>query len=177
MSLAMSFATNCLYVRPHYFFPKPSPTIADGWSSGMISYSEATRLTSSKFVETVQWCKSNDKPLPKHTLYPRTRGFVATVHHLRNSSHIRAVYDVTVAYAKGNKFLVSPTFWESLSCPKLSDSYRFHVHVDRHALEELPDSSEDLAKWLEDRWVHKNVLLEELRDKLMRGQPWGEEPA
>lgn len=136
-------------------------------------YSESTRLSPEKLAETVTWCKANDKPIPKHTLHPRTRGFVATVNQLRHSSHVKAVYDVTVAYAKGNKFLTAPSFWEALSVPSLSPSHSFHVHVERFSLEDLPASGDGLAEWLEKRWVEKNQVLESLREKLARAEPWG----
>lgn len=136
-------------------------------------YSEATRFSPRKHAETVLWCKDNDKPIPKHTLHPRTRGFVATVDQLRRSPHVKAVYDVTVAYAHGNKFLSAPNLWQSLSSPSLASSYRFHVHVERFSLEDLPVSGDKLAEWLERRWVHKNEVLKTLREKLARAQPWG----
>ena len=92
---------------------------------------------------------------------------------LRNAPHVRAVYDVTVAYAENNRyFLRSPSFTDSLMIPRLDKNWRFFVHVDRHLIEELPDSDEELAQWLEDRWVEKGERLEELRQKLDQGLPW-----
>ena len=69
--------------------------------------------------------------MPKHLLYPRTKGFVTTVQHLRKASQVKAVYDVTIAYGHHGKFLSAPTIWESLSCDQLSGKrgYKFHVDV------------------------------------------------
>ena len=139
---------------------------------GLISYSEATRYTPAKYHQAVEWCKANDKPIPRHTLHPRTRGFVPTIKQLRSAPQVKAVYDVTVAYAKGNRFMVAPSIWETLFRPHLSSLWRFHAHVERHPLDALPESDEELSKWLEDRWIAKGERLELLRDRLARGQSW-----
>ncbi|KAG9242045.1 hypothetical protein BJ878DRAFT_536139 [Calycina marina] len=99
----------------------------------------------------VVWCKENDKPIPKHLLYLRTKYFVTTVQHLRKGSHVKAVYDMTIAYSHNGKFLSAPTIWESLSCGGLSTTrvYKFHVHS------ELPQTDAEFAKWLETRWIAK----------------------
>ena len=140
--------------------------------TGLISYSEATRYTPQKHAEAVIWCKANDKPLPRHTLHPRTRGFVATVKQLRHAPQVKAVYDVTVAYSRGSKFMIAPSMWETLSKPSLDKLMRFHAHVERHPIENLPDSNEALAAWLEERWVEKGERLEDLRVRLARGEAW-----
>ena len=139
---------------------------------GLISYSEATRYTKAKHADTVTWCKANNKAIPKHTLYPRTRGFIATVSQLRRTPHVRAVYDVTIAYAQGNNFMSTPSFWQTIAMPTLSSIWRFHVHVERYLLAELPETDDELAKWLEARWIEKGERLESMRDALARGQSW-----
>jgi 1-acyl-sn-glycerol-3-phosphate acyltransferase len=134
---------------------------------GLISFSEATRFTPRKYEETKIWCKENDKPVPKHLLYPRTKGFVTTVQHLRKSKHVTAVYDISIAYSHHNKFLEAPTIWESLSCGDLSGKrgYKFHVDVRRIPIVDLPESDAELAKWLETRWIAKGEFLEEKREE------------
>ncbi|KAI9819586.1 MAG: hypothetical protein M1827_007036 [Pycnora praestabilis] len=143
------------------------------WPIWLISYSEATRYTPEKYAETISWCKAHDRPFPKHTLYPRSKGFITTVQQLRHTPHIRAVYDLTIAYAHERQFLIAPTIWETLSQSKLSGPWDFHVHVDRHAIENLPDTDEELAKWLETRWIEKGDRLEEMRKALAAEQDWG----
>ncbi|KAK2629305.1 hypothetical protein QTJ16_000125 [Diplocarpon rosae] len=140
------------------------------WPTWLISFSEATRYTPKKAEAAREWCKANNKPIPKHLLYPRTKGFVTTVQHLRNAKHIKAVYDMTIVYEHNHKFLESPTIWESLSCAGLSlkRGYKFHVHLRRFPLEDLPASEADLAKWLEKRWVEKGEYLEEKREEWAR---------
>ncbi|KAJ5042108.1 uncharacterized protein L3040_004666 [Drepanopeziza brunnea f. sp. 'multigermtubi'] len=141
------------------------------WPTWLISFSEATRYTPQKAEQAREWCKANNRPIPKHLLYPRTKGFVTTVQHLRKAKHVKAVYDMTIAYEQNNKFLEAPTIWESLSCGGLSSKrgYKFHVHLRRFAVEDLPETDEELAKWLETRWVEKGEYLDEKREEWARG--------
>lgn len=137
------------------------------WPTWLISFSEATRYTPKKAEAARVWCKENDRPMPKHLLYPRTKGFVTTVQHLRKAKHIVAVYDMTIAYQHEHKFLEAPTIWESLSCPDLSGKrgYRFHVDIKRIPLVDLPETDAELAKWLETRWMKKGEFLEGKREE------------
>lgn len=141
-------------------------------SQGLISYSEATRFSPEKRAETVEWAKKNGKMMPKHLLYPRTKGFIACVKKLRQAPHIKAVYDITVAYAHGSDFNKPPTFAQTLMLPRLSQRWQFHVNVQRWPLDELPHEDAELAKWLEDRWLEKGQYLEGLREMLERGASW-----
>jgi hypothetical protein len=142
---------------------------ADGYL-GLISFSEATRYTPKKAEQAKTWCKENGRPIPKHLLYPRTKGFVTTVQHLRNAKHVKAVYDITIAYEHDHKFLTAPTIWESLSFDALSGKrgYRFHVDVKRIPIQDLPETDAELAKWLETRWVEKGEFLELKKEEWAR---------
>jgi 1-acyl-sn-glycerol-3-phosphate acyltransferase len=132
------------------------------WPTWLVSFSEATRFTPKKHEESILWCKEAGRPPMMHLLYPRTKGFITTVQHLRQAPHVKAVYDVTIAYQKGDHFQVAPSMWDTLSVPGLSadKGFRFHVHVRRFPLESLPTEDEKLAKWLETRWVEKGEWLE-----------------
>lgn len=143
--------------------------------AGLISYSEATRYTAQKYLETVRWCKANDKPVPRHTLFPRTKGFVTTIRELSKGSSVKAVYDLTLAYAHRERFLETPTMWQTLSEPHLDRDWRFHVHAERFDIGEFADKSEsELALWLENRWAVKSERLEILKAQLEDEQPWGD---
>lgn len=133
------------------------------WPTWLISFSEATRFTPKKYEEAKIWCRENDRPIPKYLLYPRTKGFVTTVQHLRKAKQVKAVYDMTIAYQHGNTFHEAPTIWESLSCDGMSSKrgYKFHVDVKRILLEDLPETDVELSKWLETRWIEKGEFLEE----------------
>lgn len=138
--------------------------------TGLISFSEATRYTPEKYEETRVWCKENGRPLPKHLLYPRTKGFITTVRHLRKAPHVKAVYDFTIAYQHRDQFHKAPDMWETLKLPAITSGlgYKFHVHARRFPLEELPHTDEELAKWLEQRWIEKGEWLEKKK------QAWAE---
>jgi len=140
------------------------------WPTWLISFSEATRFTPKKHLESKTWCADHGKPQPQHLLYPRTKGFVTTVQHLRKAPHVKAVYDMTIAYQHGEQWQRAPTMWETLSLRQISrdqreggPGYKFHVHARRFPLEELPQDDEGLAKWLEQRWIEKGEWLEEKR--------------
>ncbi|KAK0724009.1 hypothetical protein B0T21DRAFT_423380 [Apiosordaria backusii] len=142
----------------------------DGWKTWLVSFSEGSRFTHKKYLESRLWCEKNHRPQPEYLLYPRTRGFIATVMHLRKAPHVRAVYDLTLAYQKGEKFQQAPTMWETVAVPRLSlgeeqggQGYRFHVHVRRFPIEELPGDAAGLAKWLEQRWIEKGRWLKARR--------------
>ncbi|KIX01858.1 uncharacterized protein Z518_09585 [Rhinocladiella mackenziei CBS 650.93] len=143
------------------------------WPIWLISYSEATRYTAQKYLETVQWCQAHGKPIPRYTLYPRTKGFVTAVKALGTSSSVKAVYDLTLAYAHQGRFFEAPEMWETLSRGDLNKDWRFHVHAERFDIAELAGKSdEELASWLEGRWMAKSALLQELKRKLEDGQQW-----
>ena len=91
---------------------------------------------------------------------------MATVKELRRSAHVKAIYDCTVGYSKGGLFMQPPSFWETIAHPRLSDSYEFHVHVERHPIDDLPEQDSELAQWLEDRWIEKDQRLEQWKQNL-----------
>lgn len=142
----------------------------------LISFSEATRFTPEKHIESRQWCEANGRPLPQHLLYPRTKGFVATVQHVRQAPHVKAVYDLTIAYQRGSRWQACPAFWDTLSVPGLSANtdkgaaagYKFEVHLRRFPMEELPTDDAELVKWIEQRWVEKGEWLEQKRQEWAR---------
>lgn len=61
--------------------------------------------------------------------------------------------------------------WDTLRVSGLSSGaagYRFHVHVRRFPMDDLPREDDELAKWLEQRWVEKGLWLEEKRREWKR---------
>ncbi|KAI7773697.1 hypothetical protein LA080_010065 [Diaporthe eres] len=133
----------------------------------LISFSEATRFTPQKHREMQEWCEATGRPQPRHLLYPRTKGFIATVQHVRGAAHVKAVYDLTIAYQRGSRFQQAPPFWDTIRSGGLSSGgargYRFEVNLRRFAMEDLPLEDGELAKWLETRWVEKGEWLEKKR--------------
>lgn len=138
----------------------------------MISFSEATRFTKEKYEQSKIWCKENNKPQPEHALYPRTKGFITTVQHLRQAPQVKAVYDFTIAYEHNGKFLDAPSMWDTLRLPGLTRThgYKFHVHARRFPIEDLPTTDEELAKWLEKVWVEKGEFLDKKKAEWERSR-------
>ncbi|KAF4980954.1 hypothetical protein FZEAL_3149 [Fusarium zealandicum] len=134
---------------------------------GLISFSEGTRFTPAKYQESIDFCKLANRRQPTNLLYPRTKGFIATVQHLRQAPQVKAIYDFTIAYQHEGTFQEAPSMWETLSVPGLSDQggYRFHVHARRFPIESLPAKDEELATWLEERWIEKGKILEAQREQ------------
>lgn len=115
----------------------------------------------------MRWCLETGRLQPKHLLYPRTKGFVTTVQQLRDTPHVKAVYDLTIAYQHNDRFFEAPTWWDSVSLPGLSQNYgyKFFVHVRRFPIEDLPEQDTELAKWLEKVWIEKGEWLDRMKNE------------
>lgn len=141
-------------------------TIEGGFPTWLVNFSEATRYTPEKYAQSQVWCNEASRPQPMHLLYPRTKGFVTTVQQLRKAPHVNAVYDFTIAYqGPGKEWQSPPSMWDTLSVPDLSEKvgYRFCVDVRRFEIQDLPFEDEELAEWLETRWIDKGKWLEQKR--------------
>src|SRR5205807_2078754 len=114
----------------------------------LVSFLEGTRLTPEKLARAQDYARERGLAVPKHTLIPRTKGFVATVTGLR--SHLDAVYDVTIAYPGRTPTLVN--------CYEARVD-RIEVRVRRYAISELPESEEELAAWAFARFEEKDEAL------------------
>ena len=116
----------------------------------LLSFSEGTRFTQAKSDRSREYAREHGLHEPRHTLVPRTKGFVATVVGLRD--HVDAVYDLTLGYEEG-----VPTLWQYIK----GFSNRAHLHVRRHPIHTLPEDEEGLSDWLTDRFREKDDLLEQ----------------
>jgi len=128
----------------------------------LISFIEGHRVTPKKLVESQSFCKSRNRPVLLHTLYPRTKGAVATIQNLRKS-HVNHLYDFTIAFKNVPSNTVNgtvPSIVRVLS-HDLNPDWKFHVHVDRYLLDDLPSDDEKLSKWIEELWVKKDKRLGE----------------
>jgi hypothetical protein len=59
--------------------------------------------------------------------------------------------------------------------PDVGRRWKTLVHVRRFEIGDLPAEQAELRTWLEERWVEKGEVLEELRGKLERGEEWVED--
>ncbi|KAG8389013.1 hypothetical protein BUALT_Bualt02G0185200 [Buddleja alternifolia] len=112
---------------------------------------EGTRFTQAKLVTAQEYAASAGLPIPRNVLIPRTKGFVAAVTHLRSS--VPVIYNITVAVPKNEP---RPTLLRILR----GRSSAVHVHIERHIMQELPETSSGIAQWCKDMWVAKDAFLE-----------------
>ncbi|KAK7432551.1 hypothetical protein QQZ08_000758 [Neonectria magnoliae] len=142
-----------------------SNVVQRAFPTWLISFSEGTRFSQRKYEESLAFCKTGNRRQPSHLLYPRTKGFITTVQHLRKAPHVKAVYDFTIAYQHQGAFQRAPSMWQTLSAPGISgqDGYKFHVRARRFPIETLPAKDEELATWLEQLWIDKGEWLETQR--------------
>lgn len=115
----------------------------------LISFLEGTRKTEPKFAAAQSFARERDLHVPKHTLVPRTKGFVATMHGLRE--HLDAVYIVTIVYPEGVPTLVN------LFEGKVD---RILVHIARYPTAALPEGDEALGQWAHARFKDIDDRLE-----------------
>ncbi|KMZ59129.1 1-Acylglycerol-3-Phosphate Acyltransferase [Zostera marina] len=112
---------------------------------------EGTRFTKTKLLAAQEFASSQGLPIPRNVLIPRTKGFVSSVSNMRE--FVPAIYDVTVAIPKDSS---PPTMLRILN----GKSSVVHVYMRRHAMEDLPESDEAVAKWCKDIFVAKDSLLD-----------------
>jgi hypothetical protein len=120
----------------------------------LVSFLEGTRLTPKKLAASQAFAKERGQYVPKHTLVPRTKGFVFTMTGLRQ--HLDSVYDVTIGYETSRP----PSLFNCFA----GDVKRLDVHVRRYAAASLPTDEEALATWALERFREKDELLELRRE-------------
>lgn len=121
----------------------------------LVTHPEGTRITPRKYAESMAYQKQHqDLPALRNLMLPRPKGFTATVQALRGRV-LQAVYDVTLDYPEGVPALFS-------LCARRGP--RIVVHVKRYPIASLPASEADLRRWLLERWVEKDELLQRMRD-------------
>lgn len=130
----------------------------------LVSFLEGTRLTPKKLEAAQKFAALRGMRTPKHTLVPRTKGFVATMEGL--GTHLDAVYDVTVGY---------PDFTPTLVNCFERKVRRIEVHVKRYAIDELPTDDEGRSAWVFERYEEKDARLEAFaKEQRFPGPEWPE---
>lgn len=140
-------------------YAKDQTTIKDGYDRlrrfplffWVALFVEGTRFTEEKLQAAQEFARQAGVPVPRHTLVPRTKGFVMSVQELRG--HTGAVYDFTVNYPTGAP---KPTFTNIL---KRKHSY-IDVHLRRVPMAEIPNDTEGAAKWCQDIFIKKDSILD-----------------
>lgn len=111
---------------------------------------EGTRFTPAKLEAAQKFAASAGLPVPRHTLVPRTKGFVTAVQSMR--AFVPAVYDVTQIVPQGAP---NPTFANLIN----RKGSIIHVRVKRTPMDELPGDNTGIAAWCKERWLEKDSML------------------
>jgi hypothetical protein len=88
------------------------------------------------------------------------------------NGHAKHASDTSFSAQPDFAFQSPPTFIQSLFYPNIASRWRTLVHVRQFEISSLPEGEAELRAWLEDRWVEKGEVLEELRGKLEKGEEW-----
>ncbi|KAF9210349.1 hypothetical protein BGZ59_009543 [Podila verticillata] len=132
------------------------------------SFLEGSRLTPSKLAASQKFMQSRGLPLLTNVMMPRTKGFITCVNKFRGS-HVKHVYDFTFAYYHKTKgFGVAPDLVR-VHTGQLSPEYKFHVHVKRYNLDDLPKDEEKLSEWVIQKYVEKDAFLEQMKQNWTEG--------
>ncbi|KAK4492392.1 hypothetical protein RD792_003197 [Penstemon davidsonii] len=114
---------------------------------------EGTRFTQAKLAAAQDYAASAGLPIPRNVLIPRTKGFVTAVTHLRSHDPAPVIYNIAVAIPRNEP---QPTLLRMFR----GRSSVVHVHLERHLLRELPETSSGIVQWCKDMFVAKDELLD-----------------
>ncbi|KAK0181438.1 hypothetical protein PV327_003725 [Microctonus hyperodae] len=118
----------------------------------LLLYAEGTRFTPQKQEACQKFAKSKGLPLLIHHLTPRTKGFTASIPHLRGK--VDAIYDIQLAF--NPKAAVKPTMTNLLRGEKVEA----HLYIKRIPISEIPEDDEAAATWLHQKYHEKDQLAE-----------------
>lgn len=137
----------------------------------LVSFIEGSRYTNKKCLEGQEFSKSRNLPVLDHVLFPRTKGAIASISKLRRS-HVKFLYDFTLAYYQEGKtecdpgiFGRAPTLIDIHTASRISPPHHFHVHLEKHLLEDLPTDPVELHSWIIELYQRKDTLLKKLASK------------
>ncbi|MBL0312753.1 MAG: acyltransferase [Holophagaceae bacterium] len=119
----------------------------------LVSFLEGTRLTPKKLEASQSYMASLDLAPTHHVMFPRTKGFVASVRGL--GDHIQAIYDVTIVYEGPVMKL-----WEIL----MGNPRNIYLYVRRFPVAGLPSDDRELAEWAIRLFAEKDRLIEQFRE-------------
>lgn len=114
----------------------------------LMTFPEGTRLTAKKLKSSQEFMKSRGMVPFTKCLFPRSKGFEATLSELTNE--IDAIYDLTIDY--GGR---APSFWNFVS----GDFGNYTLTVKRYPFSEIPNKPELQRQWLVERFREKNQIL------------------
>lgn len=134
-------------------------------------FPEGTRFTKEKHEASMIVARSKGLPELKHHLLPRTRGFVASMPHLREK--VPALYDVVVAVDPENRN--EPSMYSILK----GRAVRAKIMIRRWPISCVPEEEKECIQWLQERYQEKDQLLGDFKrtgkflpeDSPLKGRP------
>ncbi|XP_015604950.1 1-acyl-sn-glycerol-3-phosphate acyltransferase gamma [Cephus cinctus] len=118
----------------------------------LLLYAEGTRFTPEKLKACQKFAQERGLPVLKHHLTPRTKGFTASIPHMRGK--IGAIYDVQLAFKLSEA--VKPTMTNLL----IGNKVEAHMYMNRIPLDEVPEGEEAAAEWLHRIYQKKDRMAE-----------------
>ena len=114
----------------------------------LVNFMEGTRQAPEKYAASRAYAEKNGLRPLENLLLPRPKGFVATVHGLKD--HLDAVYDLTLGYEGGGLSLKEIVF---------GPIRPVHIHVRRFSAASLPKKDDELTAWVRNLFQEKDQLL------------------
>lgn len=124
----------------------------------LLVFPEGTNLAISTRSKSIAFAKKHDLEHPKYALLPRSTGLRFCLKNL--SSSVRWLYDCTLAY-EGVPEGRYPEHYYTLRSLYLEGRppSGVHMHWRKFRVDEIP-LGEEFEKWLQDRWMEKDDLLD-----------------
>ncbi|KAH0950877.1 hypothetical protein HN011_011887 [Eciton burchellii] len=118
----------------------------------LLLYPEGTRFTPKKLEASQKFAIEKGLPVLKYHLTPRTKGFTASISHMRGKP--AAIYDIQIAFKPSDP--VKPTMKNLL----LGKPLKGHMYAKRIPIEEVPEGDEAAAEWLHKLYQQKDRMTE-----------------
>ncbi|XP_057318974.1 1-acyl-sn-glycerol-3-phosphate acyltransferase gamma-like [Microplitis mediator] len=118
----------------------------------LLLYAEGTRFTAEKLEASQKFAKEKGLAILKHHLTPRTKGFTASIPHLKGK--VDALYDIQLAF--NPKAAIKPTMTNLLRGEKVEA----HMYIKRIPIKDIPDGEQAAAAWLHKKYEEKDRLAE-----------------
>eukprot|EP00127_Corallochytrium_limacisporum_P000618 Clim_evm17s22 gene=Clim_evmTU17s22 len=116
----------------------------------MTVFAEGTRQTPSKLKESQEFMKSKGYPVLKNVMWPKTKGFVTTVQHLRDN--VGCITDVVFGFPEGK----APNLGKMMN----GQGGEVHVYMNMTPMKDIPKDDEGVKKWVENLYIEKDKKLE-----------------
>jgi lysophosphatidic acid acyltransferase/lysophosphatidylinositol acyltransferase len=75
------------------------------------------------------------------------------------NTHVKYLYDLTICYLNARGELVPAPSIVKVHSQSIKNDYKFHIHVRKFLLKDLPESDPELLKFLIDLSVEKDMIL------------------